>query len=311
MQLTTAEDYINAKIIDPIKFQCDGCDKLFQRIKKYKHVALYKGNIKDYCTLKCRNRCSAEQKRGQFQPCGNCGKDVYRRNSHIKKYKNGFCNHHCSATFNNKLRSLGKPPKPVKPPRIRKPSAPKPKGLSSKEIYELNPQQCKACGTKLVYENCRVIVISGIRTGSRRQTCNEICLKASLSSAGRKSAALQSKDRRSVNEIDFADKCKEKFQNVLTNIPMFNGWDADVILPDIKVAILWNGPWHYKKITKRHSVSQVQNRDQYKMRMIKEAGYYPYVIKDMGKKNKKFVTKQFNQFLEFINAPNPAGKLLS
>lgn len=297
MQLTTAKDFDIANQETLINFQCDGCNKLFQRIKKYKYVALYKGSTKDFCTIKCRNTVGAKNK-GETQPCGNCGKPIYRNAHHIKRHKHGFCDHHCSAVYNNKLRSLGKPPKPIKIPRIRKIQIPKPKRLSSKEIYELNPQKCTACGSKIEFENCQYLRNNGTR-GPRRRTCNEICLKVSLSSAGRKSASLQSKVRRSINEIDFADKCKEKFQNVLTNIPMFNGWDADVILPDIKVAILWNGPWHYKKITKRHSVAQVQNRDQYKIRMIKESGYYPYVIKDMGKKNKKFVTKQFNQFLEF------------
>lgn len=38
---------------------------------------------------------------------------------------------------------------------------------------------------------------------------------------------------------------------------MFNGWDADIIIEDLKIAILWNGKWHYEKITEKHSVSQV------------------------------------------------------
>ena len=35
---------------------------------------------------------------------------------------------------------------------------------------------------------------------------------------------------------------------------MFNGWDADVILPDLKIAIMWNGIWHYKQVRKNHNV---------------------------------------------------------
>lgn len=49
---------------------------------------------------------------------------------------------------------------------------------------------------------------------------------------------------------------------------MFNGWDADIIIPNIKVAVLWNGKWHYEQIKKGHSVKQVQNRDKIKLKEI-------------------------------------------
>lgn len=107
------------------------------------------------------------------------------------------------------------------------------------------------------------------------------------------------KVRRSKNEIYFADLCIEYFKNVETNEKIFNGWDADVIIHDIKIAILWNGKWHYEKIIKNHSVKQVQNRDRLKLIEIKNYGYEPYIIKDMGSYNKKFVEEQFK---EFINA---------
>lgn len=115
--------------------------------------------------------------------------------------------------------------------------------------------------------------------------------------AGKVSVNKQSETRRSKNEIHFAKLCEERFDNVLTNEPMFNGWDADVIIEDLKVAVLWNGKWHYEKITEKHSVEQVQNRDRIKIKEIKEAGYIPYIIKDMGKYDKDFVNKKFHTFL--------------
>jgi hypothetical protein len=104
--------------------------------------------------------------------------------------------------------------------------------------------------------------------------------------------------RRSKNEICFADLCCKNFKEVKTNDAMFNGWDADIIIEDLKVAVMWNGIWHYKKITKNHSVKQVQNRDKLRIIEIEKMGYIPYTIKDMGKYNPLFVEKQFNQFLE-------------
>ena len=81
---------------------------------------------------------------------------------------------------------------------------------------------------------------------------------------------------------------------------MFNGWDADVILPDLKVAILWNGKWHYEEIMEGTSLKQIQNRDRIKLKEIRKAGYEPYVIKDMGKHNPQFVKEQFETFLSHV-----------
>ena len=78
---------------------------------------------------------------------------------------------------------------------------------------------------------------------------------------------------------------------------MFEGWDADVIIPSIKVAILWNGPWHYKQISKTSSLLQIQNRDKLKLAAILRCGYVAYVIKDMGRYNPKFVELEFRKFV--------------
>ena len=118
--------------------------------------------------------------------------------------------------------------------------------------------------------------------------------------AGLASAKSQSELKRSKNEIYFADLCIKHFNKVLTNESIFNGWDADVIIEDIKTAVMWNGKWHYEKITKKHSVKQVQNRDKIKLKEIELKGYKSYVIKDMGKENKEFVKKEFTKFLDYV-----------
>lgn len=118
---------------------------------------------------------------------------------------------------------------------------------------------------------------------------------------GKASAIKQSQVRRSKNEIKLADLCENYFDNVMTNKAIFNGWDADIIIEDYKIAILWNGKWHYEKITKSHSVEQVQTRDNIKISEIIKSGYIPYVIKDMGKEDENFVNKQFEVLLEYIN----------
>ena len=121
-----------------------------------------------------------------------------------------------------------------------------------------------------------------------------------LHNGGCKGIQHQGDLRRSKNEIEFCKLCEEYFDNVKHNESIFNGWDADIIIEDIKFAVLWNGPWHYKQITKSHSVKQIQNRDKIKIKEIEECGWTPYIIKDMGKANKDFVKEKFDEFLKYL-----------
>jgi hypothetical protein len=230
------------------------------------------------------------------------------------KRENDFCNSSCSATFNNNIRDW-------RPDNHFKETLSNKFTLIAKENYKLNPKKCKQCDSNLSYENrkekfcskeCydKKIVSNCSVCGSyipydkrKRKTCSDECLNLKLKEGGkiggRKSAQVQAESRRSKNETLFADKCIDYFDKVLTNESMFNGWDADVIIEDIKVAVLWNGKWHYEKITEKHSVKQVQNRDKIKLDEIKKCGYIPYVIKDMGKFNEEKVQKEFDKFIKY------------
>ena len=100
---------------------------------------------------------------------------------------------------------------------------------------------------------------------------------------------------RSKNEIYFANLCAEHYLT-LTNIKMFEGWDSDVILPEHKIAVMWNGIFHYKKIARSHNLEAVQRRDKLKIEAIIRCGYSPYVIIDMGSYRPSFVEEQFYLF---------------
>lgn len=108
--------------------------------------------------------------------------------------------------------------------------------------------------------------------------------------------------RRSKNEIYFSTLCKQKWVNTFTNIPLFNGWDADIIIEEFRIAVLWNGPWHYNEnIRKGHSLDQVKSRDKIKEKLIRKNGYIPYIIKDLGSYDTLFVEQEFQKFCIFIN----------
>lgn len=160
---------------------------------------------------------------------------------------------------------------------------------------------CEDCGVQLPRYS------SGKRKRrSNALYCDDCRLKRATkngSKGGKKSASVQ--QRRSKNEIYFADLCQKQFSNITTNEQFFidtngNKWDADVMLHDHKVAVLWNGQWHYKQISKKQSLAQVQARDKIKLSVIETNGYAAYVIKDMGKYNPKFVEEEFDKFVEWI-----------
>ena len=161
--------------------------------------------------------------------------------------------------------------------------------LYNKKLYEdymLSPKICSVCGSTLSYEN------------RNRKTCSKKC--ASISSSITQQKNPHPGPKRSKNEILFYTLCTEVFDKVLHNEPIFNGWDADIILPDIKYAILWNGSWHYEQIVKGQSLLQIQTRDRLKLDAIKQCGYTAYVIKDMGGYNPRFVKEQFEIFLSTV-----------
>lgn len=160
------------------------------------------------------------------------------------------------------------------------------------ERYEKNPRYCKCCGNALPY--------------SKRfnKTCSDVCLQTIYSESGKRVASIQSESRRSRAEKYFCELCENHFKSVRHNESIFNDWDADIIIDDYKIAILWNGPWHYRTVMKnqKSSLEQIQNRDRLKCSEIIKCGYVPYMIKDVSKFNTEFVEKEFKKLLEIITS---------
>jgi hypothetical protein len=192
---------------------------------------------------------------------------------------------------------------------------------TSKKRKEINNKISKKISDKkrFVTKECPVCNESFIKEWKRRKqkTCSRKCgykwlyhkdnpeyknNKLNARKAGLKSVESQKEKRRSKNEKLLYEMIKEVYSDTIHNESMFNGWDADIIIPSKKIAILWNGKWHYEKITKSHSVKQVQNRDMIKINEIRKCGYTAYVVKDMGKYNPDFVKEQFDNIkTELLN----------
>lgn len=115
-------------------------------------------------------------------------------------------------------------------------------------------------------------------------------------------------NRRSKAEIYFSELCIEYFSKpaITCNEQFFidkNGgkWDADIILHHLKIAILYNGIFHYKKVYKHQKLERMIAKDRLKEKIIIDNGYTYYTVKDLGGFNKKFVETEFDLFIHKLH----------
>lgn len=309
----TKEEYENAKSNDKLALQCEKCGKIFYAEKKQIKFELKsnRGRLK-FCSVNC---ASSSHKKKHNLHCEECGKEIEILDSVYQKSttKHFFCSKSCAAKYNNKLRKQSDETKRKISESLNEYYTTHPRVLKEKPKRQVKQRKnkpyklriCKLCGKTYTLQD----------KGSTRNFCSKECSEEyrmhrkkylseesikKLSAAGRHSSNIQSQNRRSKNEKYFCELCENYFKNVKHNEPIFNDWDADIIIEDIKTAVLWNGPWHYKKIHEHHSLEQVQNRDKIKIKEIKNCGYIPYIIKDMGKYNPKFVKEEFIKFLNTV-----------
>lgn len=170
--------------------------------------------------------------------------------------------------------------------------------VNDKDKYTLidkkNCEQCKKIfqPRKTKQRFCSVECVSETKRGNEEH--RQHCIRG-----GKKGAEISR--TRSKNEIYFYELCKDKYITVESNARIFNGFDADIVLMNEKIAVEWNGKWHYETVIKGRSLKQSQARDMIKVKEIKRKGFIPYIIKDLGRYDKKFVIKQFNEFKNFVN----------
>lgn len=235
-----------------------------------------------FCGVSCQNLYKSTCKKEFPVNCQKCSKEfivVEKLHSHPEREKY-FCSRSCANSRSHSAQTKNKTSFSLKMFH----------NSIGKENIKKECLECNVVFEKPYYRIQQIYCSRSCAVTHRNKTTNL------AQSAGLASAANRIK--RSKNEIYFFELCKAHFTNVEHNAPIFSGWDADIIIHDIKTAVLWNGKWHYEKITKSHSVKQVQNRDKIKLVEIHKAGYSAYTVKDMGKFNKGFVEAEFEKFLE-------------
>ena len=130
--------------------------------------------------------------------------------------------------------------------------------------------------------------------------------KINGSKGGTKSAKTQ--QLRGKAEIYFSELCITHFgkDDIICNERIFkdkngNFWDCDIFIKSLKIAILYDGIHHYKKIYKDQKLDQIRARDKIKRSVILDNGYTYYTIKDLGGFNKIFVENEFNLFIHKLH----------
>ena len=142
---------------------------------------------------------------------------------------------------------------------------------AGKQLIRRVESSCIICGS---------IILVTPRYAARRLTCGSTtCKRAACAEAGKVSASKRVK--RSKQEIELFELCKEVFHDSLANHIIADGWDADIVIPSLMLAIMWNGPWHYKEMNMtNHSLKQVQNRDNIKRKLFESLGWKVLEFKD-------------------------------
>jgi hypothetical protein len=170
------------------------------------------------------------------------------------------------------------------------------KSVSAKRFFEENKKEktkkiiqkktekkvevsCIGCNTSLhlslkVYQKRQIKLFT-----CNENSCKSTYIKEVSRESGKRSA--NKRNKRSKKEIELYDLLKLNFSNIGNNETIANGWDADILLHDHKIAILWNGPWHYREMGfSNHSLKQVVNRDCIKIQEFESIGWNVLIYED-------------------------------
>jgi hypothetical protein len=106
---------------------------------------------------------------------------------------------------------------------------------------------------------------------------------------------------RSLNEELFYNKLKEFYPSAIANVAI-EGREADVLLEDLKIAVHWNGAWHYRPLRGKKILNDIQRRDHERYRIFEAAGFSNYIIKDDNSHDPSKVQAELDRFLAFVGS---------
>lgn len=165
-----------------------------------------------------------------------------------------------------------------------------------KRFVTLHKNECEQCGI-VFYDKSKNRIFCSKKCVNINFEINEKYNKHSKN-------LKQYSTNRSKNEIFFSDLCKNKWgrEYVKYNEPIFDGFDADIVIEKLKLAIEWNGIWHYKKIRKGQKFNNTRARDIIKAKRIRSHNYDLIIFKDLGNANHTKIQKSFKKLLNILES---------
>jgi len=197
-----------------------------------------------------------------------------------QRTKRKFCNKSCAAKYNNQIRLQAKT---IYQKGLTKETNCTTCGTIIKIGKNANTNQAKCLDCKTEKIKICKLCNKQYKTFTNQLSCSAECFKRLKQKGGSLGGKISASKiiKRSKDEIKLYSLCKDYFNSVRHNEIISDGWDADIIIDDYKLAILWNGPWHYKQLTlKNHSLLQVQNRDKIKLKVLTAAGWEVIIFND-------------------------------
>ena len=129
---------------------------------------------------------------------------------------------------------------------------------------------------------------------------NQFCCKSHAAFYNNK---RRKKSRRSKIEIKFFNTLQNMFPNIKmlpNDKTMLDGYEVDVAIPELRLAIEWNGMVHFKPIYGEEKLSKVQQRDKEKLKIASNNNINLIVITDLVSNDER-LNEALNQVSDIIN----------
>jgi len=187
--------------------------------------------VNKYCNVSCQNKHlgsdRADRRWGKIMDfvvnCEHCKKDIIireREKLHPIKQKY-YCNRQCANSRNFSEETIKK--KRIASEKLWKNKEYKDNIINALTIYKTVYRHCLYCN-----------ILFKTKENSKQKYCSNDCANKIICREGAlKSVRLQ--NRRGKNEIYFAILCDAYFNNVEFNKQLFDGWDVDIIIHDLKM----------------------------------------------------------------------------
>lgn len=249
-----------------IELVCSYCGDKFERLE-----SASSDSANDFCSHRCSakhyNRIKEDEKiksgTASIFICMECGM-TKRCNPYIRSAKK-FCSHLCKKSHTLKKYKILEQNQPIE-----------------KELKKV----CLSCKEEFnVYPPSDII---------KRKYCSGTCRNKENNKILR--------GFRSKAEFALEHALNNKFPGeeiTFNNRTILNGLELDVYFPKLKLAIEWNGVYHYKQIRDEKSFIRTQTTDIKKQQLCLEQDITLLVIKDLTS-NKNFIENEICNLIKYI-----------